>query len=101
MDEEHLTPAYARQVDRVRPGGTPGVKADADTLYHAMAAADKAIVFPLRYGDSAGIESDDETSAAAIAKYPDKFVGFAYVDPRCATACSCSSVRWKISAYAA
>lgn len=25
---------------------------------------------------------DDETTAAAVQKYPDKFVGFAYVDPR-------------------
>jgi predicted TIM-barrel fold metal-dependent hydrolase len=47
-----------------------------------MAAADKAIVFPLHYGDSAGIESDDETCADCVAKYPDKFVGFAYIDPR-------------------
>lgn len=26
--------------------------------------------------------SDDETTAAPVAKYPDKFVGFAYADPR-------------------
>jgi predicted TIM-barrel fold metal-dependent hydrolase len=81
-NDEHLTPLYAQQIARVRPGGAPGLKADADTLYRAMQAADKAIVFPLRYGDSAGIESDDETCAACVAKYPDKFVGFAYVDPR-------------------
>jgi predicted TIM-barrel fold metal-dependent hydrolase len=81
-NDEHLTPLYAQQIGRVRPGGAPGLKADADTLYAAMAAADKAIVFPLRYGDSAGIESDDETCAACVRKYPDKFVGFAYVDPR-------------------
>jgi predicted TIM-barrel fold metal-dependent hydrolase len=79
---EHLTDLYAQQIDRVRPEGGPGLKADADTLYRAMAAADKAIVFPLRYGDSAGIESDDETCAAAVAKYPDKFIGFACIDPR-------------------
>jgi len=82
-NEEHLTPLYEQQIGRVRPGGAPGLRADADTLYRAMAAADKAIVFPLRYGDSAGIESDDETCAGCVAKYPDKFVGFAYVDPRC------------------
>jgi predicted TIM-barrel fold metal-dependent hydrolase len=81
-NEEHLTPLYEQQIARVRPGGAPGLKADADTLYRAMASADKAIVFPLRYGDSAGIESDDETCAACVTKYPDKFVGFAYVDPR-------------------
>jgi predicted TIM-barrel fold metal-dependent hydrolase len=73
---------YEQQIGRVRPGGAPGLKADADTLYRAMAAADRAIVFPLRYGDSAGIESDDETCAACVRKYPGKFVGFAYVDPR-------------------
>jgi hypothetical protein len=47
-----------------------------------MANVEKAIIFSLRYGDSVGIESDDETTARAVAKYPDKFVGFAYVDPR-------------------
>jgi predicted TIM-barrel fold metal-dependent hydrolase len=47
-----------------------------------MSSVEKAIVFALRYGDSAGIESDDETTAAAVRKYPDKFVGFAYADPR-------------------
>jgi hypothetical protein len=81
-NDEHLTPLYEQQIGRVRPGGAPGLKADADTLYRAMAAADRAIVFPLRYGDSAGIESDDEACAACVRKYPDKFVGFAYVDPR-------------------
>ncbi len=35
---------------------------------------------------ASGIESDDHTTAAAVAKYPDKFVGFAYVDPRRADA---------------
>jgi hypothetical protein len=33
-------------------------------------------------GHSIGVGSDDETTAAPVAKYPDKFVGFAYVDPR-------------------
>jgi hypothetical protein len=47
-----------------------------------MQGVDKAIVFALRYGDSAGVESADETTAAAVASYPDKFVGFAYADPR-------------------
>jgi len=81
-NDEHLRPIYEQQIGRVRPGGAPGLKADADTLYRAMTMADKAIVFPLRYGDSAGIESDDETCAACVKRYPDKFVGFAYVDPR-------------------
>ena len=47
-----------------------------------MAHVEKAIVFTIRYGDSVGIEGDDATTAAAVAKYPNKFVGFAYVDPR-------------------
>ena len=47
-----------------------------------MARVDKAIVFSLRYADSAGIDGDDEVTARAVRKYPDKFVGFAAVDPR-------------------
>ena len=80
-EERHLRPLFGEQMTRIRPGGM-GLKADADTLYEAMRGVDKAIVFALRYGDSAGVESDDETTAAAVARYPDKFVGFAYVDPR-------------------
>ena len=80
-EERHLTPLFAEQMARIRPGGM-GLKADADTLYAAMQGVDKAIVFALRYGDSAGVESDDETTAAAVRKYPHKFVGFAYADPR-------------------
>lgn len=78
---EHVLPLYGQQLGRVRAGET-APKADADTLYREMEAVEKAIVFALRYGDSLGVESDDETTAAAVAKYPDKFVGFAYVDPR-------------------
>ena len=80
-NEEHVLPLYAEQLARVR-AGEMAPKADADTLYAEMAHVEKAIVFALRYGDSVGIESNDETTAAAVAKYPDKFVGFAYVDPR-------------------
>ncbi len=80
-NDEHVLPLYAEQLARVRAGAM-APKADADTLYAEMDHVEKAIVFALRYGDSVGIESDDETTAAAIAKYPDKFVGFAYVDPR-------------------
>ena len=47
-----------------------------------MTGVDRAIVFSLRYGDSAGIDGNDQVTAAAVRKYPDKFVGFAYVDPR-------------------
>ena len=41
-----------------------------------MTKVDKAIVFTLRYSDSAGIEGDDETTADAVTCYPDKFIGF-------------------------
>lgn len=78
---EHVRPIFARQLGRVRPG-TVGVKADADTIYRAMQGVDRAIVFSLRYGDSIGIEGDDEVTAAAVRRYPDKLIGFAYVDPR-------------------
>jgi predicted TIM-barrel fold metal-dependent hydrolase len=78
---EHVLPLYHTQLSRVRAGAMAPA-ADADTLYGEMAGVEKAIIFALRYGDSAGIESDDETTAAAVARYPDKFVGFAYVDPR-------------------
>jgi predicted TIM-barrel fold metal-dependent hydrolase len=47
-----------------------------------MRGIDRAIIFSLRYGDSIGIESDDDTTARAVRSYPEKFVGFAYVDPR-------------------
>jgi len=80
-NEEHVLPLYHQQLSRVRKGEM-APKADADTLYAEMAHVDKAIVFTLRYGDAIGIEGDDETTAAAVKKYPDKFVGFAYVDPR-------------------
>ncbi|MCX5516451.1 amidohydrolase [Kaistia algarum] len=80
-NDEHVLPLYTTQLSRVRAGAM-APKSDADTLYPEMANVEKAIIFALRYGDSVGIESDDETTAAAVAKYPDKFVGFAYVDPR-------------------
>ncbi len=81
-EDRHVRPLFAEQLSRVRPQGAVGLKADADTLYKEMEGVDRAIIFALRYGDSAGVESDDETTAAAVRKYPDKFVGFAYVDPR-------------------
>ena len=80
-NDEHVLPLYTQQLARVRAGAM-APKSDADTLYAEMANVEKAIIFSLRYGDSIGIESDDETTAAAVAKYGDKFVGFAYVDPR-------------------
>ena len=80
-NDEHVLPLYHQQLSRVRQGAM-APKADADTLAAEMAHVDKAIVFALRYGDAIGIESTDETTAAAVAKYPEKFVGFAYCDPR-------------------
>lgn len=79
--DEHVRPNYRTQLGRVRERLIEA-KADADTLYREMAAVDRAIIFTLRYGDTMGIEGDDETTAEGVAKYPDKFVGFAYVDPR-------------------
>ena len=80
-EERHVRPLYHEQLQRVRPGAMQD-KADADTLYKAMANAYKAIIFSLRYGDSSGIDGDDEVTAAAVKKYPDKFVGFAAMDSR-------------------
>ena len=80
-EPEHLRPLFAAGTAYSRPGAV-SPKADPDTVYAAMAKVDKAIVFSLRYGDSAGIDGDDEVTARALRKYPDKFVGFASVDPR-------------------
>jgi predicted TIM-barrel fold metal-dependent hydrolase len=80
-EDEHVLPLYNTLHSRVRQGEI-APKADADTLYEAMSSVEKAIIFTLRYGDAIGIEGNDEITAAAVSKYPDKFVGFAYVDPR-------------------
>ncbi len=80
-NEEHVLPLYQQQLSRVRPGAM-APRADAETIAREMEHVEKAIVFALGYGDSVGIESTNETTAAAVAKYPDKLVGFAYVDPR-------------------
>jgi uncharacterized protein len=80
-DDRHVLPYYHEAIQIARPGAI-GPRADADTVYKEMRDVDKAIVFSLRYGDSAGIAGDDEVTARAVAKYPDKFVGFACVDPR-------------------
>jgi predicted TIM-barrel fold metal-dependent hydrolase len=80
-EPQHLRPLFTAGTAYSRPGAV-SPKADPDTVYQAMARIDKAIVFSLRYGDSAGIDGDDEVTARAVKKYPDKFVGFAAVDPR-------------------
>lgn len=79
---QDLQPGFAEQLTRVRPQGAVGLVADADTLHAEMASVDKAIVFALGYGDSSGVESDDATTAEAVRRFPEKFIGFAYVDPR-------------------
>jgi predicted TIM-barrel fold metal-dependent hydrolase len=80
-EDRHCTPLFREQTKFARPGSV-GIKADAETLVRAMTHVDKAIIFSLRYGDSAGVDGDDEVTAAAVAHYPDKFVGFACIDPR-------------------
>src|SRR6185295_10238396 len=64
-----------------RAGGFPP-RADPDTVHEAMRDVDRAIIFSLRYKDSIGIDGDDEVTARAVAKYPDKLIGFACIDPR-------------------
>jgi predicted TIM-barrel fold metal-dependent hydrolase len=80
-NDEHVLPAYAAQLGRVREKTIPA-KADAETIVGVLAPADKAIIFTLGYGDSLGIQGDNAVTAAAVERYPDKLVGFAYVDPR-------------------
>ncbi len=80
-NDEDVLPLYHQQQARIRKGEV-APKSDAETLFAEMADVEKAIVFAIGYGDSVGIQSSDETTAACVAKYPDKFVGFAYVDPR-------------------
>jgi predicted TIM-barrel fold metal-dependent hydrolase len=80
-DESHYLPLYYEQLGRVRQGELKH-QADADTLFVAMESVSKAIIFSPRYRHSAGVEGDDQVTAAAVAKYPDKFVGFAFLDPQ-------------------
>jgi predicted TIM-barrel fold metal-dependent hydrolase len=80
-EPQHLRPLFTAGTAYSRPGSVSPI-ADPDAVYTAMAEVDKAIVFSLRYGDSAGIDGDDEVTARAVRKFPDKFVGFAAVDPR-------------------
>jgi uncharacterized protein len=80
-EPSHVRPAFALGTAFSRPGSV-SPQADPDTVYEAMAHVDCAIVFSLRYGDSAGIDGDDEVTYRAVQKYPDKFIGFAALDPR-------------------
>ncbi len=81
FEDQHVSPLLRAETRHFRPGA-PELRADPDTVYRAMAAADRAIVFSLRYADASGIDGDDEVTARAVAKYPDKFMGFAALDPR-------------------
>lgn len=78
---EDMSAAFQAQQKRIRERGIPG-EADADTLAHQMQDVDRAIIFTLSYGDTIGVSGSDETTADAVRRYPDKFVGFAYLDPR-------------------
>jgi hypothetical protein len=57
-NHDQVTPLWREQMARVRPDGAPGLLADADTLHQAMQDVFKAIVFPIRYGDSGGVDLD-------------------------------------------
>ena len=83
-NDDEIADDFLSRTNRVRPAGDDGVgpKADAETIHSEMETVDKAIVFPIRYGDSIGIEGKDQTCADAVRKYPEKLVGFAYYDPR-------------------
>jgi predicted TIM-barrel fold metal-dependent hydrolase len=80
-NDEHVRPSYHTQLGRIREKKIVA-KADADTLHEVLAPVDRAIVFTVRYGDTVGVEGNDQVTADAVAKYPQKFVGFAYADPR-------------------
>jgi predicted TIM-barrel fold metal-dependent hydrolase len=80
-EPQHVRPEFHKGIAFARPGSVPP-QADPDTVYASMKSVDKAIIFSLRCADSAGIDGDDEVTARAIRKYPDKFVCFAAVDPR-------------------
>ena len=72
---------YFAQQGRVRTGQIQA-KTDADSIYTNMEKVEKAIIFSPKYLTSIGIDGSDSVVAAAVQKFPDKFVGFAYVDPR-------------------
>lgn len=84
-EDRHVLPLLKNETKFFRPGAPP-LKADPETVFHGMSGVDKAIIFSLRYHDSSGIDGDDEITAATVAKYPGKFVGFAALDPRRADA---------------
>ena len=80
-DDSQIRPLFRELTGVARAGGFDP-RANADVVHEAMREVDKAIVFSLRYADSAGIDGDDEVTARAVTKYPDKLIGFACIDPR-------------------
>ena len=78
---DQLNPLFSAGTSHSRPGSVDPA-ADADTIFAAMEGVERAILFSPRYHDSAGIDGTDEVTAEAVAKYPEKFVGFAAIDPR-------------------
>jgi hypothetical protein len=80
-NDEDVLPHYRTQLARVREKSVPD-KADAETIMEAIANIDRAIVFTLGYAETIGVDGNNETTAEAIRRYPDKLTGFAYVDPR-------------------
>ena len=53
-NRDPLTKLWLGQMACLRPDAATGVLADADTLFEAMQAVSKAIVFPIRFPASAG-----------------------------------------------
>jgi hypothetical protein len=58
-----------------RAGGL-APKADVEVLVRELEKVEKAIIFPLRYSDSFGIEGDDDVTARAVARYPESLSVF-------------------------
>ncbi|MGE4247750.1 MAG: amidohydrolase family protein [Parvibaculaceae bacterium] len=79
--DAHVQPLYGQQLGRVREKKIPE-KADADTLVRVLRNVDKAIIFSLEYKETLGIAGENSVTAEAVGRFPEKFVGFAYVDPR-------------------
>lgn len=80
-DDAQMLPLFAELAGRSRPGGFP-LPSNPETVLAAMRDVDRAIVFSLRYKDAIGIDGDDEVTARLVAMEPEKFIGFAAVDPR-------------------
>ena len=80
-EDSQILPIYGQIAGVARAGGF-AIEANPATVVEAMAAVDHAIVFSLRYGDSIGIDGDDEVTARLVAMDPKKFIGFACLDPR-------------------